>query len=393
MSTANAPGTDAARQLRELIRRAGPVTFAEFQQHAVDGFFAAGRGAGRAGRDFVTSPETGSLFGALVARALDDAWRRLDEPDPFVFVDAGGGRGRLVADVLRARPACAPALRAVLVERSAALRDEARTLLELEPADAALGPFAQDAVDEPAEPLPRTGPVVTALAELPTIPLTGVVVANELLDNLPVRLVERRDDHWLEVRVGLGPEDRFVEWLLDAPPDLGALADELVDDAPVRSGDRLPIPVSVADWLAGVAATLARGELWIIDYADETAGLLARGPTGPHGWLRTYRSHARGTSPLDAPGEQDITGDVPLPWVRRAATRSGFTVRAETLQVDWLRGLGLDDLVAAGRSSWAAGAARGDLDAIRGRSAELEGAALTDPDGLGAHLVLVLERR
>src|ERR1700730_16393520 len=106
-----------APQLRERIRRAGPIPFADFQAAALDDFFAH-HGAGR---DFVTSPEVGSLFGALVASALDETWARLGRPDPFVSIDAGGGRGRLLADVLRAGPASGPALRAVLVERAASL--------------------------------------------------------------------------------------------------------------------------------------------------------------------------------------------------------------------------------------------------------------------------------
>jgi SAM-dependent MidA family methyltransferase len=379
--------------LADQIRRAGPITFAEFHGAAVDAFFGEGRGAGRAGRDFITSPEVGSLFGTLVARALDEAWRRLADPDPFVLVDAGGGRGRLLADVLRARPACSRALRAVLVERSPALRDEARAVLDLEPAAVALGPFARDALDEPAEPILRSGPVVTALRDLPAVALTGVVAANELLDNLAVRLVERRDGGWAEVRVALAHDDsRFEELLVEAPADLAGVADELAGDAVVRHGDRLPIPAAAGHWLAHVATTLPRGELWIIDYADETAGLLSRGPNGPSGWLRTYRSHGRGTSPLDAPGEQDVTCDVALPWLRRAAARAGFTVQHETTQADWLRGLGLDELVGAGRQRWDAGAHRGDLEAIRGRSTALEGAALTDPAGLGAHHVMLLGR-
>ena len=52
-------------------------------------------GAGRAGRDFVTSPEVGQLFGALVARALDGWWRDAGAPDPFLVIEAGAGRGRL----------------------------------------------------------------------------------------------------------------------------------------------------------------------------------------------------------------------------------------------------------------------------------------------------------
>jgi SAM-dependent MidA family methyltransferase len=82
------------------------------------GFFASGTGAGRSGRHFVTSPEIGSLFGLCVARALDQLWRALDEPDPFLVIEAGAGSGRLAREVQRAQPACSTALRYVLVERS-----------------------------------------------------------------------------------------------------------------------------------------------------------------------------------------------------------------------------------------------------------------------------------
>src|SRR5690349_2910357 len=104
------------------------------------GFFTRGRGAGTAGRDFVTSPATGSLFGRLVARALDDEWRALGAPDPFVVIEGGAGDGRLAREVLRAEPECAPALHYVLVETSAVLREAQRERLPIEPPDEALGP-------------------------------------------------------------------------------------------------------------------------------------------------------------------------------------------------------------------------------------------------------------
>jgi len=385
------PDAGVASSLRAQIHRSGPITFAAFHAAALDAYFAAGGGAGRAGHDFVTSPEVGSLFGTLVARAVDDAWARLGEPDPFLLVDVGGGRGRLLADLLRAEPACAAALRAVLVERSAHLRAEAHTVLALETPVDALGPFARRTPDEPPDPVARSGPVVTALDDLPDVALPGVIVANELLDNLPVRIVERSTDAWREVRVGLD-DARFVEVLVDATRELAAAADDVAGDTTVRPGGRLPIPLDAAAWLARAAATLPRGQVWIVDYADETAGLLARGPTGPSGWLRTYRGHRRGGSPLDDPGHQDVTCDVPLGWLRRAATRAGFRVAAETTQADWLAGLGVDALVDEGRRTWAAGAHRGDLAALAGRSRAVEAAALTDPGGLGAHQVVVLDR-
>src|SRR5438105_1994918 len=85
------------------------------------GFYATTGAAGRRG-DFLTAPEIGPLFGAVVARALDTWWRAAGEPDPYVVVEAGAGAGTLALSVLAASPSCLRALRYVLVERSAALR-------------------------------------------------------------------------------------------------------------------------------------------------------------------------------------------------------------------------------------------------------------------------------
>src|SRR5205809_5983180 len=161
-------GTDAlAERIADRIRREGPIPFDRFVDAALydepGGFFARGGGAGRAGRDFVTSPEVGVLFGALIARSLDGAWSELSRPDPFLVVDAGAGRGRLASDVLRAEPECARALRYVLVERSAALRIAQRELLTLEPADRAFGPAVRDDPDEAPQPVEDIGPIATSL--------------------------------------------------------------------------------------------------------------------------------------------------------------------------------------------------------------------------------------
>jgi SAM-dependent MidA family methyltransferase len=384
---------ELAEKLAGRIRRNGPITFAEFQEAALydedGGFFTTGGGAGRTGRDFVTSPEVGALFGVLVGRHLDAVWQRLGEPDPFVVVEVGAGRGRLASDVLRSVPACSSALRYVLVERSMMLRAEQRELLTIEPADEALGPVVRGA--DPAdvdELVPGMGPIVGSIDELPGIAFEGVVVANELLDNLPVRIVERSNDGWLEVRIGLDGED-LVEVLLPTDAGLAAEADLVAADARLESGVRLPVPTVLADWVAAVAAVLRRGEMLLVDYADDAAALAARGQPG---WLRTYRSHERGGDPRYAPGSQDITCDVPLEYLRATAVRAGFVVAYEATQAAWLADLGIDALVEEGRAVWRERAHLGDLAAIAGRSRGGEAAALLDPGGLGAHRVITLER-
>ena len=354
------------------------------------GFFARAGGAGRAGADFLTSVEVGSLFGALVARAIDRWWDELGRPDPFLVVDAGAGRGRLAGDVLRAEPRCAAALRYVLVERSAALRAAQADHLPLEPAELVLGPAVPPEPDEEPVAVPGSGPVVTSLAELPAGPVVGVIIANELADNLPFRIVERDagETGWSEIRV-CEADGRFAEMAVPADDGLAGTADRLVEGCAVPSGARLPVPTGLSEWLRAAASMLRRGAVVVIDYAAPVEELAARGQAG---WLRTYRAQERGGSPLEAPGCQDITADIPVEGLRRAAAAAGLAVLAETAQADWLRSLGVDELVETARAAWH-GRAANDLAAIAARSRVHEADALLDPAGLGGHRVTVLGKR
>jgi SAM-dependent MidA family methyltransferase len=380
----------AARALVERIHREGPVPFDVFVEESLygdGGFFTRGGGAGRAGRDFVTSPEVGPLFGAVVARALDGWWDDLGREDPFLVVDAGAGRGRLATDVLAAAPRCAKALRYVLVERSAELRAAHRDVLEVEPAEDVLGPAVRGGDDAPFVQVTGVGPIVTSLAEMPAAPMSGVVVANELLDNLPFRVVERAEGGWVEVRIS-HDGDRFVESPVPATPEVAVDAGTVAAGV-VPVGARLPVPVAARQWLHAAAGALRRGVLAVVDYTATAPELVERGQDG---WLRTYLDQARGRPPLDAPGEQDITADVPVEFLVHAAARAGFTLERETTQAEWLRDLGIDELVAEARTAWDARSHVGDLEALRHRSRVGEAAALTDPTGLGAHHVLVFRK-
>ncbi|HLY83901.1 MAG TPA: SAM-dependent methyltransferase, partial [Acidimicrobiales bacterium] len=220
-----------AERIAGRARRFGPLPWSVFMEAAlydeVGGFYQSGGAAGRGG-DFVTSPELGPLFAETMARALDRWWDELGRPDPFFVVEAGAGVGTLARDVLAVAPACSPALRYVLVERSAALREAHVDRLALELPAFVLGasaPAGADSDDEGVRYVPAQGPMATSLAELPALTMTGVILANELLDNLPFDLVELRNESWQEVRVGAaGDGDELVEVLVPASPDLAAEA-------------------------------------------------------------------------------------------------------------------------------------------------------------------------
>jgi SAM-dependent MidA family methyltransferase len=352
------------------------------------GFFSRSAGAGRSDADFLTSVEVGPLFGTLLAGATDRWWDELGRPDPFLVVDAGAGRGQLARDLLRAEPRCAAALRYVLVERSAGLRAVQGERLPLEPAELVLGPAVPPEPDEEPVAIPGSGPMVTALAELPAGPATGVVIANELVDNLPFRIVERSADGWNEIRVAVAGQS-FAEIALPVDESLGARADRLTDGVDLPAGSRIPVPTALPEWLRAAAAMLRRGVIAVLDYAAPVEELAARGQAG---WLRTYRTQQRGSSPLDDPGSQDVTADVPLQALHRAATAAGLSVLAQTTQADWLRSLGVGELVEQARAVWH-GRTANDLAAIAARSRVQEADALLDPAGLGGHVVTILGKK
>ncbi|MFP5377756.1 MAG: SAM-dependent methyltransferase [Acidimicrobiia bacterium] len=380
------PADAAARRVRERIARLGPLSFEDFLDIALydpeGGFFAGGGGgAGRRGH-FLTSPEVGPLFAAVVARALDAWWAELGRPDPFVVVEAGAGAGTLAAGVLSAAGACAPALRYVLVERSEPLRARQAERLALESPATVLGAPAGDGEGEGGDgprPGPGAGPLATSLAGPPAAPLTGVVVANELVDTLPFLLLERRPEGWHEVRVGAGAGGTaLAEVLVPAAPSLAAEADRLAPGAPV--GGRIPLQHQARAWLGSALSVLRRGRVVVVDYADATASLAARPWTD---WLRTYRSHGRGGGPLENPGGQDVTCEVAVDQLAAVRPPSG-----DAPQARFLAAHGIDDLVADARAAWHAGAAAGTLAPLAARSRVGEAAALVDPAGLGAFRVL-----
>jgi SAM-dependent MidA family methyltransferase len=112
----------AAAEIRGGARRRGrdrglpntTIRFDEFMRIALygeHGFYAGsddGVRGGHAGRrgDFLTAPEVGPLFGAVLARALDHRWVELGRPDPFTVVDVGAGPGTLARGIVAAGPQC-----------------------------------------------------------------------------------------------------------------------------------------------------------------------------------------------------------------------------------------------------------------------------------------------
>lgn len=367
--------TELSQRLVERIHRHGPLPFSAVMDAALydtdAGFFSGGGGsAGRRG-DFITSPEVGPLFGAVLARALDTWWDGLGRPDPFVVVDAGAGVGTLAVSVLAAAPRCASALRYVLVEQSPVLRARHGDHLALAPPATSLG--VAGAGD---------GPVVVSLAELPAATFTGVILANELLDNIPFDLAARADSSWEEIRVGVDQDaapTRLVQHRVPAEARLAATMERLA--GAVAPGSVLPVQQQAGEWVRDALGRLERGRLVVVDYGVERTAELAGRPL--HDVVRTYRGHERGDDPLAGVGSADITGEVCIDQLAQWAGAPHTVSR----QAAFLKAHGIADLVDEGRRIWDERAHLGDLAAIRGRSRVVESEALLDRTGLGGFLV------
>lgn len=321
-----------------------PVPLSRFIETALyndeRGFYATSGRAGRRG-DFLTSPEVGPLFGAVVARALDAWWDELGQPSPYAVADVGAGPGTLARAVRAAQPQCLAALRYTMIERSAAQRASHPVHEALHSTD-----------DWPDEPF-------------------HIVIANELLDNMPFDLLVF-DGSWREAWTYQDDVGRWVELLRPTS--------ELVSGLPEHPalGARAPRQDRAAAWVRdALARVLPGGRLLAFDYGSTTQSMVTR-PWRE--WLRTYRQHERGDHYLVAPGSQDVTCEVALDQLP-----TPDTIRT---QAQWLALHGIDELVDEGRRIWNERRSVGDLAALTARSRVREAEALTDANGLGAFWAL-----
>ena len=312
----------------------------ELALYGEGGFYS---GTGRAGRrgDFITSPEVGPLFGAVLARALDDVWSRCGRPDGFTVVEVGAGPGTLARSVVAAGPRCLAHGRYVAVEASENQR-------QLHP------------------------DTVVSTDGMPGRVENGVIIANELIDNLPFDLWVF-DDGWRMSHV-VATRDGFAEILVNA---------EVPACLPARAphGSRAPVHTAAVHWLNDALGTLAHGSVMLFDYCSSTTAEVASMPWRE--WLRTYARQQRGVHYLKNAGEQDITTQVCIDQLASVREPDAVRTQAQFLQL-W----GIDELVEEGRAKWAESAAAPSLEAIKMRSRVTEAEALLDPTGLGNFMVL-----
>lgn len=321
-------------RLRDLIRQdiaaqGGWIPFSRFMELALYapgvGYYSAGARKFGAAGDFVTAPELSPLFGRTLARQVADI---MAQSAPQVL-ELGAGSGKLAVDMLEEleRLDCLPERYAIL-EVSADLRDRQRALVQ--------------------QRLPHLASRVHWLDTLPEH-ISGALVANEVLDALPVHLV-----HWTHDRImerGVASEGENFVWqerLPETPALLQAAQQarpELVEAVSVPDDYLSEISLASPGLAGSLSERLQQGVLLFIDY-----GFGAREyyhPQRSQGTLMCHYRHHAHDDPFFLPGLQDITAHVDFTAVAERAIDSGAHLLGYTSQAHFLINCGITELLSA----------------------------------------------
>lgn len=342
------------KHIQTEIATEGPMPFERFMELALyhpEGFFGGNTLRSEKAGDFLTSPEVSSAFGETLGSYVAREHKRIG--DPFTLIEVAAGSGSLLRPLLKTHQ-----VRVMAVEVS---------------------PAAQASLTESI-------PGIDLFADISEIPkpLRGVVLANELIDNLPMAVAQRVDGGWRERYVGV-EGDALV--FVDALPR-AEVADWLARFAgDVPDGGWVEAQIAAAVWLEATIAALDSGSIVLIDYGDTTEGLL---PRRQDGTLRTYRSHHLGPHPLDEPGETDITADVNFSALQTIAKEMGAQTQL-IRQDDFLSELGLRDRLSTIRHNELEAARSGnEMERLKLRTLKTEIETLLHPRGLGDFRVLIV---
>lgn len=327
-ATSAAHSARVASHIREKIAAAGGcISFATFMHEALYapglGYYSAGATKFGDAGDFVTAPEVSSLFGYVLARQCAPALAEVRARFSTAHVlELGAGSGKLAADLLtRLESLGALPDEYWILEVSADLRERQEAYLQAT--------------------TPELATRVRWIDALPTA-FCGVVVANEVLDALPVERFVRCADKVTQQCVAVA-HDKFVNVERAAPLAL----EDAVRDLEKDLGSKLPsgycseVNLAAVPWLTEIASSLQAGMILLFDYGVGRNEYYAE--DRDTGWLRCHFRHHAHSDPLILPGIQDITAWVDFTAVAGAAVDAGLDIVGYVAQGHFLMNGGLAD--------------------------------------------------
>jgi SAM-dependent MidA family methyltransferase len=312
-------------RIRDALDAAGGwLPFSRYMELALYapglGYYAAGAHKLGSGGDFATAPELSPVFGRCVASQVGEVLAALGGGE---VVEIGAGSGALAAELLGEleRQGRAP-LRYRILETSPDLRERQRAALATLPAGLAARIDWLDAV--------------------PAAPLRGVLLANEVLDALPVERF-RIGAAGVEA-LGVAFDGERFAWA--ARPADAALAAAVAGlGVELAAGFESELSLRLAPWLAALTAPLAAGVALFIDYGYPRAEYYRASRAG--GTLGCFHRQRRHDDPFVNVGLQDLTAWVDFTRVAEAAVDCGLAVAGYTTQALFLLGNDFDRHVAA----------------------------------------------
>lgn len=327
------PGADALAQsdrLAELLRSeleaaGGWMSFARYMELALYapgcGYYSGGARKFGPGGDFITAPELTPLFGqALAAQVVEVMAASAPQ-----LIEVGAGTGLLAADLL------------LELERRGSL-PERYGILELS------GELRERQFDTLAQKAPHLAARVHWLDALPAR-VAGAVVANEVLDVMPVHLLVSRADGLFERGVAAAPGAQG-EWRpcwADVPA-AGAVREAglALDLSRPQEGEYVSeLNLAGRAWIAAWAERLEAGAMLLVDYGYPRAEYYL--PSRATGTLLCYYRHHAHSDPFLWPGLNDITAFVDFTAIAEAAFDAGLDVLGYTSQAQFLFNCGVLD--------------------------------------------------
>ena len=316
-----------AEHICQCIEEAGgSISFAEFMQHALYapglGYYVSGTTKFGVDGDFVTAPEVSPLFGQVLARQIAAVLEQMDDGQIF---ELGAGSGVLAATILK-KLSMLNSLpeRYYVLEVSADLKQRQQEYL--------------------SSAVPDLAARVEWLSELP-VEFSGVIVANEVADALPVERFTKIGGQLRQIRV-VAENGQFHWQQNDVPDLLGDAIDNLEKkiDRPFPDHYQSEICLALRPWTNDLVNCLREGLIFMFDYGVTNREYYA--PDRYEGWLRCHFRHHAHNNPLILPGIQDLTAWVDFSALADAAVDSGAAIAGFVSQAHFLINGGLPEELA-----------------------------------------------
>jgi len=310
---------------QEIVAAGGWINFEQYMQLALYapglGYYTGGAQKFGEQGDFITSPEISPLFAQTLANPLASLLEKI--PDAKI-IEFGAGSGKLAADLLQALADLNRLPDAYLIiELSAELQQRQKQTIKRK--------------------APQWLERVQWLSQLPEIPVNGIVIANEVIDAMPVQRFSYSDKNVKLLGVEISGQALQLSYK-NADQEMAQKINALsAGFNNVGHPYNSEINCHINPWIKSVSQCIKKGALYLIDYGYPRSEYYSE--DRHMGTFLGYYKHRSMDAPLWYPGLQDLTAFVDFTEVAEAAIENGFDVDGFTSQGNFLLNAGLAKIV------------------------------------------------